>query len=136
VERVRSDAHLPAAKHVDRREIADHLAAVLSVMAKTLTELDTGVQVAALRESEEIQALLCAWHGRQRRRLGWSSAEMRREYEILHEILDGFLRREAPMRTVVDIGRALGIVHVLVDRAEVASMAAFAAGTGRLPGIA
>jgi len=128
VQRLRMDPELPGAKTVDRRELANHVAAVLSVMAKTLTELDDrGGELAALRESEEIQELLSAWHGRQRRRVGWSRSEVEREYRILHDLLDDFLRREAPRRTVADIGAALGVVHVLVDRAEAASLAAFSA---------
>ena len=130
VNRLRADPDIPDARNVDRREVADHAAAILAVMAKTLTELDQQGQTAAQNESEEILSLLAGWHGRQRRRLGWSRAELEREYRLLHEVLDAFLRREAPKRTVADIGAALGIVHVLVDRAEAASLATYSGGIG------
>jgi signal transduction histidine kinase len=126
VDRLRGDTGILAAGSVGRRELADHTAAVLSVMAKTLTELDdAGGDLAALRESEEIQALLCGWHGRQRRRLGWTRADLELEYGIVHDLLDTFLRREVAPRTVADIGGALGIVHMLVDRAQAASIATY-----------
>jgi hypothetical protein len=131
VERLRADSAIPGARSVDRRELADHAAAIFAVMAKTLTELDSGGDVAALRESQEIQSVLAGWHGRQRHRLGWGRAEIEREYRITHEVLDAFLRREVPRRTVADIGSALGVVHTLVDRAQTDALATFAARAGR-----
>jgi hypothetical protein len=104
-------------------------------MAKTMTELDeSSGQQAALQESQEILSVLSAWHGRQRRRLGWSRADIEREYQVVHDLLDNFLRREVPKRTVAELGAALGVVHVLIDRAEAASLAAYvAAASNALP---
>lgn len=64
-------------------------------------------------------------HGRQRRRLGWARADVEREYEMLHDIFDGFLRREAPKHTGAEIGSALPVIHRLLGRARATSLAAF-----------
>ena len=124
--RLRADPHLRSAQMLDRARLADHTAGVIAVMARSLTALDEGTAGGPLIEDgAELQRVMAVSHGRQRHRLGWGREELRREYQIMHDLLDSFLRRESPQHTTADIDVALGAVHRLLDKMERASIAAF-----------
>jgi signal transduction histidine kinase len=132
VERLRGDERIRGAEGLSSPELADHMAAFVSVIARALATLgERGEEASTLRESEVVQDILAARHGRQRLRLGWTRDDLRREYHLLHDHIDGFLRRTAPGRTAADFRGALSLVHRRLARAEESSLAAFdAAGTG------
>jgi signal transduction histidine kinase len=126
VERLRGDVRLGRAGRLSSPELADHMAAFVSVIARSLATLgERGEEASTLRESEVVQDILAARHGRQRLRIGWTRDDLRREYHLLHDHIDGFLRRTAPGRTAADFSGALALVHRLLARAEAASLAAY-----------
>jgi hypothetical protein len=126
VERLRGDERIRGAEGLSSPELADHMAAFVSVIARALATLgERGEEASTLRESEVVQDILAARHGRQRLRLGWTRDDLRREYHLLHDHIDGFLRRTAPGRTAADFRGALSLVHRRLARAEESSLAAY-----------
>jgi hypothetical protein len=124
---------MPGAQTADDARVGDHTAGVLAVMARTLIAIgQTGADDGLVRDGTAIQDMMCARHGRQRRRLGWTRVEVEREYDLIHDAVDGFVRREGAHRTRADLDAPLTIVHQLLDRAEAASLDAFdeSGGTG------
>jgi PAS domain S-box-containing protein len=124
--RFRSDPEFPAATEADRSQLANHIAAFFATLAKMLTHMDEhGGEPALQKDGEDIMTMVADRHGRQRYRLGWQRGHLEREYQILHDVLDASLRREAADRTNDDLTPALGIVHRILDRAESSSLTAF-----------
>ena len=126
VGRIRADAEMPSAHGLELAQAGNHTAAFLSAVGKRLERLDQqGSDPGLLQDGAAIMEVIAVRHGRQRRRLGFAQGEVRREYRILHALLDSFVRAEAPRRTAADLAGALGIVHRLLDQAEESSLAAF-----------
>jgi hypothetical protein len=100
VARLRSDPATPSAHAVDEAQVEDHLASFLADLSSVLTNLDgpVGEPTAAVRDGTAIQRVVAERHGAQRARLGWSEAEVRREFTILREELAAAVRRRAPAR--------------------------------------
>lgn len=126
VDRIRTDREIPSSDGLDRNLIADHIAAQLVIMAKLMTALDSGGLTAnAAADSEDLHRVLAERHGAQRRRLGWQIAEVRRELEIMHQVIDAFMRREAARSTTADVRKAIAVVHRLLDLMAGASLAGY-----------
>ncbi len=126
VERLRRDRLTPSARHSSPADIADHTAGVLAVLARTLIAIDEGAADDPLvRDGNAIQDIMSARHGRQRRRIGWSRAEVEREYQLLHDVIERVLRDAGAARNSDDeLDRALAVAHRLIDRAAAASLRA------------
>ncbi|MFW6330533.1 MAG: ATP-binding protein [Gemmatimonadota bacterium] len=126
VERLRTDPRIAVAERVSRAQLADQTAELVAAMAKALFVLEEGSgDPGLLQDAESIRSLVARRHAHQRRRLGWARGELEREFEILAEVLDATLRREAPRRTAANLATALRVVHRLVDRAKRESLGAF-----------
>lgn len=97
VARLRSDPATPSAHSIDDSLIEDHLASFLADLAGTVSSLDVhGTEKeAGLRDGTAIQRAIAERHGVQRARLGWSEAELRREFVILREEVDAAIRRRS-----------------------------------------
>ena len=97
VARLRSDPATPSAHSIDDSLIEDHLASFLADLAGTLGGLDVegAEKEAGLRDGSAIQRAISQRHGTQRARLGWSEAELRREFVILREEVDAAVRRRS-----------------------------------------
>lgn len=126
VERLRRDRLTPTARHSSLADIADHTAGVFAVLARTLIAIDEGAADDPLvRDGNAIQDIMSARHGRQRRRIGWSRAELEREYQVLHDVIDRFLRDAAAAEGIDgEMDDALAVTHRLIDRAAAASLRA------------
>ena len=74
-----------------------------------------------------MQRLLAERHGRQRRRLGWSEAGLRRDYEILREEVEAVLASAREVATDETLREARPIVQRLLQRALEISLAAYRA---------
>jgi PAS domain S-box-containing protein len=123
--RLERDPVVPGARGLDRAQLEDHIATLLMDVGKALITIDEGCgEPLLMQDSENIQFTIAKLHGEQRRRLGWTGAEMRREFEVQKELVDALIAREGPGKSGVDVRVAIGIVHRLLDRAEAVSMRA------------
>ncbi|MDQ3997751.1 MAG: ATP-binding protein, partial [Gemmatimonadota bacterium] len=98
VARLRSDAAVAAvARPLARPELEDHVVTFLGNLAQSLIIVGRsgGLESEALADSKEIQRVIAELHGRQRRRLGWTEAQLVRDYEILGEELEAAVRQRA-----------------------------------------
>ena len=101
VARLRSDTATPSAHAIDDSLIEDHLASFLADLAGTLASLDLepADEHAGLRDGSAIQRAISDRHGAQRARLGWTEAELRREFAILRDEVDAAVRRRLRKRS-------------------------------------
>ena len=139
VARLRSDQTTPSARGATDAQIEDHLASFLADLAGTLQHMDvtvaTGEPSAAVRDGTAIQRVVSMRHGAQRARLGWSEAEVRREFTVLREELAAAIHRRAlrdlpgptPQARVAAGGRAVELLNQFVEFSERLSLASFRA---------
>jgi PAS domain S-box-containing protein len=114
-DRLRADPQVPGARTLDRAQLEDHISTFLLDIGKSLVALDEGGgEPALMRDGSDIQRLISERHGDQRRRLGWTADAVRREFALLREIVDAYVRREAS----VSVGTSITILHRLLERAE------------------
>ncbi|MBD0321639.1 MAG: hypothetical protein ICV87_14980, partial [Gemmatimonadetes bacterium] len=118
----------PSAHDLIRPHREDHFATTTLEIGKGLIALDEGGgEPALLGDIADIQRTVAERHGRQRLRHGWSADELRRETQILWEVIQELVRGEAPGCTDADPEAALDIVHRLLMRAERIALASHAA---------
>jgi len=127
VARLRSDPATPTAHALTEAELEDHLATFLSDLAETLRSLDLAAlgDSEMLRDGTIIQRTVAQRHGTQRRRLGWSTHELRRDFQILREELAAAVRRRLHPERHREIGEAVDALNAFVTAAEHASMEAY-----------
>lgn len=123
-DRLRGDRLVPSARRVDALSLEDQTAAMVTALGKVLMAVASGAAFVYDDACHTLDALYAA-HGRQRRRLGWEEWELVREYQVLHDLLDLFVRVEATRRTHSDLIPALGVLHREVTRGVGASTSAF-----------
>jgi PAS domain S-box-containing protein len=119
------DIHAQSGVSRDRTELADHTAVFLSAIGRTMTAMAEPSRAAILQDGEDIRALLATRHGRQRKRVGFTREDIRSEYEILADMIDIYLRREAEQRRGLNVNDAIATLHHLFDRACNLSIAAW-----------
>ena len=126
VARLRSDRRTPSADTLSEAELEDHLATFLSDLAATFSGLDlTSGDDGAVRDGTAIQRRVAERHGSQRRRLGWSEAEIRREFQILREEVVAAVKRRVHGRRASDLEPVLMAVMDFVSSAERVSLSTF-----------
>lgn len=96
VSRLREDPLVPTGEMGDA-DLEDHLATMLTDFANTLVAIE---RVPAsprrlLRDGSEIQRIVADLHGAQRAELGWNEASLRREHQILREVLETWMRERS-----------------------------------------
>jgi hypothetical protein len=98
VGRLRQDPATPSAHDVAESVLEDHLASFVADVASTLSSIDLAKNEPSesVQDGTVIQRVVAQRHGAQRARLGWSEAEVRREFEILEEELANAVRRRMP----------------------------------------
>ncbi|HYH80654.1 MAG TPA: ATP-binding protein [Longimicrobium sp.] len=127
VARLRSDPATPTAHALSEPELEDHLATFLSDLAETLRSVDLAALGSSemLRDGTLIQRTVAQRHGVQRRRLGWSADELRRDFQILREELAAAVRRRLPPDRAAEIEEGIAALDEFVGAAERASLEAF-----------
>jgi PAS domain S-box-containing protein len=127
VARLRADPQTRSAHAVSAAELEDHLAAFLSDLAGTFGGLGlaAGADAASLHVSGAIQRTVSERHGIQRRRLGWSEAEIRREFEILQEEVSAAIKRRLHDEREEELEGAVDTVTILITAAEQASLESY-----------
>src|SRR5262249_42807346 len=129
-ERLRVDAGTPNARRHTRSEIEDHLATLVTDLAQVLVVLEEDGEDARgiAKDADDVQRLLAGRPGRQRRRLGWTEMELRREYEILGEELESALNATRELAGEHAVDEALPVVRRLLHRAATLSVTAYREG--------
>ena len=126
---LRADPAIPGADRLDRAQLEDHIPTLVLEIGKALITLETGGnEPRLLHDGDVIQRTIAQLHGEQRRRLGWTADQLRREYELQKQLVDQLIVRNAHPSNG-DTTTARGIVRRLFERAEVVSLAAFGAET-------
>ena len=135
--RLRSDPQIPVAKTLSAPLIEDHAMSFLSDVFQSLVILENAASLKGREESNllsdgtTIQRLISELHGRQRHRVGWTETALKREYEILNEEAEKFVRRHAADESRTGgLDWTLGVVNRLLRHAEDASFAAFTVAAG------
>jgi hypothetical protein len=124
VARLRSDPLTPSARRMPERALEDHLGTFIADLAQSVWASE------AAAAEEEIDCLRVAErHGRQRARLGWAAAEVRREYAILREELAEGVRRRVVGIGPADVEQAVEALQTFLTDAERVSVVAFASVT-------
>ncbi|MDB4879710.1 MAG: sensor protein [Gemmatimonadetes bacterium] len=116
VSRMRAEPELPV---VTDAEIEDHTASLLADLAQLLVILDSGAGTTGtlVRDGARIQETIVDLHGRQRRRLGWTPALMRREFDLLADETVGALLRRAREGSLGAAEEVAALVRALLGEA-------------------
>jgi PAS domain S-box-containing protein len=123
-----ADPAVPAARRLDGAQIEDHADTFIVEIGRALVALDEGGgEPALMRDGESIQRTVAALHGAQRARVGFTPAEVEREYAILRAEMAELLRGEAALRSTADLSTAVAIADRLLARAERVAAESYAA---------
>jgi hypothetical protein len=130
VDRLRVDPACRPACDAARVDLEDHLTAFLADLGQALTILDApdGDRLHLVADGAALQHGLVGRHGRQRRRLGWTEAALRREFEILREEVARAIRAAVRVGGTPPVGELLNLIDALLTEAERDSLQAFAEG--------
>jgi len=120
VSRVRTDPAIEMAKGLRTTQVSDHLSTLLADILGFLAVVEeaSGKPSQMLADAMEIQRLVAERHGTQRGRLGWTEQSMRREFMIIREELQKFVREAVPADGELPVGDAIGALSRFVDQAE------------------
>ena len=126
VDRLRADPLIPGAKRLRTAPLEDHAATLLADFAQTLVIIgEAGPDAAGLlRDGSTIKRVVADTHGTRRFALGWSIEALRRDLEILREILTSAVGARARDTGTGNADAVAVLVH-LVDRAAAISRRAW-----------
>jgi hypothetical protein len=123
---LRSDPQVPRARQITRAELEDHIATFLSDMGQMFAILDErgAARLPLIVDGTAIQHLIAERHGAQRRRLGWTEEELRREHatlvaEVERVVLDSSMLTGSPPSDT------LALLHVMLEEAGEISVRGF-----------
>jgi signal transduction histidine kinase len=125
--RMRADPGVPHASGANAVDLVDHTPTLVADVAQSLGVLGGDAETAPklLRDGSRIQRLVAELHAEQRRRLGWSESELRRDFEILREVVEASVRAHAPTGEGADAAAA--VAARLLRQTERISVQAFRA---------
>ncbi|HLA14837.1 MAG TPA: GAF domain-containing sensor histidine kinase, partial [Gemmatimonadaceae bacterium] len=126
IERLRAEPDVfPAAANISEVQLQDHYRTWLADVGQALIVLGSteGDRSELMRDGAEIQRHISERHGLQRYRLGWAEDALKREYQILREIIDDLLRTSLAPRSASGVGRS--VLGSLLVHAESLSLRAF-----------
>ena len=127
-QRLRGDPLFPNAAAIDSAQLENHVATFILDTGKSLITLDEGRgDPELMQDGTSIQRVIAERHGEQRRRIGWTADQLRREFVLLREEIEGLIGREAAGRGVPELAAALSVLYRLLDRAERNGLRAFGA---------
>ena len=112
-------AAVSVARDLPDAVLQDHIAAYVADIGQTLIDLVARSGATPLiRDGSEIQHLIADLHGRQRALFGWTAESLRREVEILEEVIERAVRRECTDCNATDIDAGLQIVQRIIRTSE------------------
>jgi hypothetical protein len=126
VDNLRGDPQIPQARQVTRAELEDHIATYLSDIGQLFAILDErgATRLPLLVDGTAIQHLIAERHGAQRRRLGWTEEELRREHAILMAEVER-VAMDASMLTGSPPSDTVALLRVILLEAEEISVRGF-----------
>jgi len=126
VDNLRSDPQIPRARQVTRAELEDHIATYLSDIGQLFAILDErgATRLPLIVDGTAIQHLIAERHGAQRRRLGWTEDELRREHAILVSEVERVVS-DASMLTGSPPSDTISLLRVILQEAEEISVRGF-----------
>jgi hypothetical protein len=133
IAKMRADPEIPRARSLPSAVLEDHALSFLSDLFQSIViiekvDLEAWEESDLLKDGTRIQLLIADLHGRQRRRIGWTEAALRREYEILDNEVERLVKGRADDADGVRaLEPTLDIVRKLLDRAHDASFKGFEA---------
>ncbi|MFI5249359.1 MAG: PAS domain-containing sensor histidine kinase [Gemmatimonadales bacterium] len=118
VSRLRTDPMIPGAKRLRTAPLEDHAVTLLSDIAQTLVIIgEAGPDAAVLlRDGSAIQRIVAETHGARRHAMGWGIDALRRELEILRDVIVSAVRGHT-RKTGEHPEDAEGVLIHLLDRA-------------------
>jgi PAS domain S-box-containing protein len=128
VRRLRDDPAVPGARQTQPVQLLNHTTTFLVDIGLALVSLDEGRgEPALVRDGTEIQRVIAERHGSQRARIGWTEDELRREFQILRDVVAPRVRHEIAQRgdDSIDVEAALGVLDRLLQQAELISLRGF-----------
>jgi PAS domain S-box-containing protein len=135
---MRGDSRLPRARQLSDPELEDHVAALLADIGQTFSILDEDrdaeAQAALIADGTTIRGTISELHGAQRRRHGWSEADMEREFEILRAEVTRTVRRGLAVAPEAPLDESIQLVELLLDDYHHLSLAALNT-EGGAPGV-
>ena len=101
-------------------DLEDHIATMLTDFANSLFAIERSATAPRrlLRDGSEIQRVVADLHGIQRAELGWDEAAVRREYQVLREVLENWIRRQPEVGERGEGPDVLRPVRRFLDRSE------------------
>ncbi|HKP76979.1 MAG TPA: ATP-binding protein, partial [Longimicrobiaceae bacterium] len=92
--RLRADPAMAAARDATDVDLMNHAGTLLADIAQSLVALGGSAESGPhlLRDGSRIQRLVTELHAEQRRGLGWSEAQLRRDFEVLRDEVERCLR--------------------------------------------
>jgi PAS domain S-box-containing protein len=116
------------AVELSRSELEDHAAAFLAEIIQSLVIVEEaqGKASGMMRDGSVLRKVVSERHGAQRKRLGWTEDELRREFDIVRSTVFTALRRVVRHSEEVAVQEqrraAQGLLAKLLDGAEQASL--------------
>jgi PAS domain S-box-containing protein len=121
--RIRTDGRFPVSAGLSDAQLIDHFPTyVVSLGLALITISEVGIEASAqLRDGNAIRHDVAELHGAQRRRLGWSEADLSLEYGLVREELAALLRgRAKPGEGTTD--GVLDLIGRLLDQGKAVSL--------------
>ena len=124
VRRLQNDPHVGGVvARMDRHVLEDHFPSFLADIAQSLIVVvgAGGESTPLMRDSSDIQRLIADRHGAYRQRAGWTDQELEREYDLLLETIEEFVRTALPATAEFppdSIDTGLTLVGRFVERAR------------------
>ncbi|HSJ33037.1 MAG TPA: ATP-binding protein [Longimicrobiales bacterium] len=116
-------AAISVARQLPDAVLQDHVATYVADIGQTLIDLVARSGATPLvRDGSEIQHLIADLHGRQRALFGWTADSLRREIEILLDVIDRAVRRECRDCNAADIDAGMQIVQRMIATSEQVSL--------------
>jgi PAS domain S-box-containing protein len=135
---MRGDPTMSIARTVSDPELEDHVAALLADVGQTFSILDddrdASAQAALIADGTTIRGTISELHGAQRRRLGWSEADLQREFDILRAEVARTVRRGLVVAPEAPLDESIHLVQLLLDDYHRLSLWALGA-EGGAPGV-
>ncbi|HEX5830238.1 MAG TPA: ATP-binding protein, partial [Gemmatimonadaceae bacterium] len=124
--RLRADPGIPLAQDMRREQLEDHAATLIADLAQSLVLVANAGEEAAMlmRDGTTIQRTVAEQHAVRRRAQGWTEEALRRDHEILREVLEQAVRARVPT-SADDASEGLRVLAWLTARAQALGLAAY-----------